>query len=173
LGKRRWSARELALFGLFGGLIFAAKMAMAQLPNIEPVSLLVMLLAVSYGWRAYASVLIYILLEFSVWGLGLWSAAYLYVWLILFAAARLLRSMDSPLGWAVLSGGFGLLFGALCALVYWVVGGWAAAVSWWVAGIPADLLHGAGNFTLALVLFRPLRRRLSALNRQFGFPDHT
>jgi len=162
------SVRELVLFSFFGVLIFAAKMAMAQLPNIEPVSLLVMLLAVCYGWRGLYSVYIYVFLEWAMWGFGLWSICYLYVWLVLFCLARLLRNMESALSWAVLSGCFGLLFGALCALVYWVSGGWAAAVTWWISGIPMDLLHGIGNFAIALALFRPLRRWLIALNRHYG-----
>ena len=138
-------------------------MAMAQLPNIEPVSLCVMLLAVCLGWRGLYAVYIYVLLEIAVWGPGLWSLPYLYVWLILFAAARALRRMESPLGWAALSGCFGLLFGALFTPVYWAAGGWQHALSWWIAGIPMDLLHGAGNFVLALTLFRPLRRRLTGV----------
>lgn len=168
---RKLTTRELALFGILGALMFAAKMVMAQLPNIEPVSLLVMLLAVAYGWRGLYPVYLYVMLEFAVWGFGIWSACYLYVWLVLFCLARLLRKMDSPLLWASLSGCFGLLFGALCALVYWVTGGWAAAVSWWVSGLPMDLLHGAGNFALTLVLFQPLRRKLSELNRRFQIPS--
>ena len=167
---RRLSTRELALFGILGALMFAAKMAMAQLPNIEPVSLLVMLLAAAYGWRGLYPVYLYVLLEFAVWGFGLWSVCYLYVWLVLFCLARMLRRMASPLLWAALSGCFGLLFGALCALVYWVTGGWAAAVSWWISGLPMDLLHGAGNFVMALVLFAPLRRKLARLNRRFHIP---
>ena len=77
----------------------------------------------------------------------------------------LFRKMESPLGWAVLSGAFGLSFGALCTLVYWVTGGWAFALSWWVSGIPFDLLHCAGNFAMALVLFRPCRQVLTRLMR--------
>lgn len=169
---KKLSARELALLGLLGAMLFAAKLAMAQLPNIEPVSLLVMLLAVCYGWRGLYAVYIYVFLECAVWGLGLWSIAYLYVWLILFCLARLLRRMESPLGWATLSGCFGLLFGGLCALVYWAAGGWAAAISWWVAGIPMDLIHGTGNFAVALILFKPLRRWLTRLNQRYGvFPS--
>ena len=167
---RKSSAKELALFGLLGAMTFAAKMAMAQFPNIEPVSLLVMLLAVCYGWRGLYAVYLYVFLEFAVWGLGLWSFCYLYVWLVLFSLARALRRMESPLGWAALSGCFGLLFGALCALVYWIAGGWASAGSWWIAGIPMDITHGAGNFVIALVLFKPLRRCLSDLNRRYGIP---
>ena len=36
-------------------------------------------------------------------------------------------------------------------------GGIAAGVAWWVTGIPFDLLHGAGNFVVALLLYKPLR----------------
>ena len=44
--------------------------------------------------------------------------------------------MENRLGWALLSGTFGLLFGALCAPVDLVVGGPALAFSRWVSGIP-------------------------------------
>lgn len=158
--------RRLLRYALLGTLLFALKMAMAQLPNIEPVSLLVILLAVCFGWGSLAAVYLYVFLEIAVWGIGTWNLAYLYVWLVLFAAARGLRRMKSPVCWAAVSGCFGLLFGALCAPVYWVIGGWAAAVSWWMAGIPMDLLHGAGNFVIALVLFQPLRRVLTALTER-------
>lgn len=161
--------RRAALFGLLGGLLFAAKMAMAPLPNIEPVSLLVMLYAVCFGWPGLYAVCVYVLLEYAVWGLQLWSVCYLYVWPVLFCAARLLRNMESPLGWAALSGFFGLGFGALCALTYWAAGGWAAALSWWLAGIPWDILHGAANFAIALALFKPLRGLLDRLSAQYGF----
>ncbi len=165
----RETARTAALMGLLGALLFASKMAMAQLPNLEPVSLLVMLYGAVFGRRALWALYVYVILEWILWGAGLWAACYLYVWLPLFALARLLRRMESPLGWAVLSGCFGLLFGALCAPVYWAAGGWAAALSWWLAGIPMDLLHGAGNFCLALTVFRPLRQALEALARRYSF----
>lgn len=165
------NARQIALFGLLGAVLFAAKMAMAGLPNIESASLLVMLYAVCFGWRGLWAVCVYVLLEFAVWGAGLWSVCYLYVWPLLFCLARLLRRMESPLGWAALSGCFGLLFGALCAPVYWIAGGWAFAVSWWISGLPFDLLHGAGNFALALVLFHPLRRWLEFLSQRYGFTE--
>ena len=167
---RRSFTRKAALFGLLGGAMFAAKMAMAPWPNIEPVSLLVMLYAVCFGWQGLYAVYLYVLLEFALWGVGLWSICYLYIWPVLFCLARLLRGMDSLFGWAALSGCFGLLFGALCALVYWPVGGWAFALSWWVSGLPWDLVHGVGNFVIALVLFHPLRHLLTRLSRWYGFP---
>ena len=160
------SLRELALFGVLGGLIFAAKVVMAPLPNIEPVSLMVMLFAVTLGRKAFYPIYVYILMEFLLYGLNLWSINYLYIWAVLAAGAWLMRREDNPLAWALLSGGFGLLFGALCAPVDLFVGGPGYAVSRWVSGIPFDLLHGAGNFAIALVLFCPLRRLLGQMYRR-------
>ena len=167
-GRRRWSTREIAVLGVLGAVLFVAKMAMALLPNIEPVSLLVMVYTLTLGWRALCPVYLYAALECAVWGISDWSVSYLYVWTLLAALTMLLRRMKSPVGWAVLSGAFGLCFGALCALVHLAVGGWAYALSWWVAGIPFDVLHCGGNFVLALVLMRPLRRLLERLVRGQG-----
>ena len=148
-------AGEIAVLGLLGAVLFAGKIALAGLPNIEIVSLLVIVYTVVLGWRALFPVYVYVLLEYVTWGFGLWSACYLYVWPLLALTAWLLRRMEAPLGWAVVSGAFGLCFGA--------AGGWAFAVSWWVQGIPFDLIHCGGNFVLALALFRPCRELLARL----------
>lgn len=162
--SKRLSVRELVLFALLGAVMFAGKMAMAGLPNIEPVSLLVILYTLAFGRKALWSIYLYVALECVVWGLNTWSISYLYVWLVLYLASRLLRGMDSPLGWAVVSGSFGLFFGLLCTPVQLCIGGWACAVSWWISGIPFDLAHCAGNFAMALLLYRPCRRVLEELD---------
>ena len=130
------TVRELALFSVLGALTFAAKYVMAMLPNIEPVSLM----------------------EILFFGLGLWNINYLYVWAVLAAAAYVLRDMDSALGWAMVSGVFGLLFGALCGIVDIFIGGIPYAITKWISGIPFDIMHCAGNFAIALLLFKPMRQ---------------
>jgi len=159
--------KELVLFGILGCTTFGAKVVMMGLPNIEPVSLMVMLFAVTFGRNAVYPIYIYVFLEFALYGFNFWSINYLYIWLILAAAAWNLREMSSPLGWAVLSGLFGLLFGALCTPVYLLSGGPLFALNWWISGIPYDLLHCAGNFVLALVLFIPMRRLMERLWNQY------
>lgn len=163
LDKRRLTLAETVLFGILGGMTFLAKMVMAGLPNIEPVSLMVMLFAVAFNRKALYPIYAYVLLEFVLYGINLWSVNYLYIWVILAAAAWLLRGMTHPLGWALLSGVFGLFFGLLCTPVYVLTGGWAFGVSWWISGIPYDLAHCVGNFVLALALFVPLRKLLDRL----------
>ena len=162
------SLSEVALFGILGGLTFAAKVAMAGLPNIEPVSLMVMLFAVTFGRKTVYPIYVYVLMEFVLYGLNLWSINYLYVWIILAGAAWLCRGMTNPFGWAILSGLFGLLFGTLFAPVYFMTGGWAYGLTWWANSIPFDVAHCIGNFVIALVLFVPLRKVLGQLYPRMG-----
>ena len=163
MDKKFLSVKEVALFGMLGALTFGGKFVMAGLPNIEPVSLFVMVFTVVFGLKALFPIGVYVALEILVYGIQLWNINYLYVWAILALVAYCLRHVREPLLWAVVSGVFGLLFGALCAPVYLFTGGLHFAFSWWLSGIPFDLLHCAGNFILTLLLFSPLRKLLSNL----------
>ena len=161
LGKL--TVRELVLFAVLGSMTVAAKYVMSFLPNIEPVSLCVMLYAVVFGKKWVYPVYLYVLLEILFYGISLWNINYLYIWAVLGIAACRLRNMRGRLGWALLSGGFGLLFGGLCGIVDVFIGGASYALTRWVSGIPFDIAHCAGNFLLALLLFDPMRRLLEKL----------
>lgn len=155
--------RQWILFGILGGLTFALKVGMAVLPNIEPVSLLLLVFGTVMGFKALYPMYAYVVMEILCFGLGSWNICYLYVWLGPVLAGVLLRKMDAALGWALVSGVFGLLFGALCGIVDIFIGGMGYAAAKWVSGIPFDIAHCAGNFVLALVLFQPLRKLLEKL----------
>lgn len=158
--KKKLTLREVVLFGVLAALTFGLKVAMSALPNIEPVSLMVMLFAVTFGWKGLYPMYLYVVMEILFYGIHLWNINYLYVWTVLLVAARLLRNMQHPLGWATVSGVFGLLFGALCGIVDVFIGGFGYAVAKWISGIPFDIAHCAGNFVIALILFCPLRKLL-------------
>ena len=166
--SKKLTVRQVILFGILGALTFALKLGMAGLPNIEPVSLLVMVFAAVFGMKALYPVYIYVVMEILYFGLGTWNICYLYVWPILAVAAYLLRNMKGRLGWAMVSGVFGMAFGALCGIVDIFVGGLAFAVTKWASGIPFDLAHCGGNFVIALILFEPLRSLVARLYARMG-----
>ncbi len=163
------SVREVVLYGILGAVTFAGKYVMSGLPNIEPVSLMVMVMAVTFGAKCLYPVYIYVIMEMLFYGINIWSVNYLYIWAILAFLAMAFRKMESPLGWAILSGGFGLAFGALCAPVDVFIGGFGYAVSKWASGIPFDIAHCLGNFFIALVLFKPMRNLFAKLNKTSFF----
>lgn len=158
--SKKLCAKDIATFGMLGGIMFAAKVAMGGIPNIEPVSLLVMVYATVLGKKALYPIYTYVALEYCLYGFHLWSVNYLYIWLILYVVSRTFAEIESPYGWGIISGMFGLFFGLLCTPVYVLSGGLEFALSWWISGIPYDILHGIGNFVLAFVLFNAIRKLL-------------
>lgn len=151
------------MFGILGALTFGAKVAMSYLPNVEPVSLFVMVFAVVFGIKCLYPIYIYVLMEILIYGPGTWNLMYVYIWAILALLAWLQRKQTHPLAWALLSGMFGLVFGALCAPVDFLMGDLAYVISKWTSGILFDIYHCIGNFVIALLLFNPLRRLLEKL----------
>lgn len=151
-------AKELVTAAMLAAIMLVAQVALAFLPNIEVVSILVIVSTLVFERKALLSIYIFALLEGLIYGFGIWWINYLYVWTILYVVVRLLRNQRQPLFWAVISAIFGLSFGLLCAIPYAVVGGFYAGVANWVSGLMFDLFHCAGNFATALVLFKPLYR---------------
>ena len=169
--RPKFSAIEITTLAMMGALIFAVKLALSGIPNIQLNAPLIILTTVFFGWRALCSVLIYIMLEGLVYGgnsIFLWWFSYLYIWPLLVAVCMLFRKNDSAVIWAVIAAVYGLAFGPLMYLTYFAVNGaWKGFFAMWVAGIPFDLAHCASNFVFTLALYRPLYR---VMERFLGTP---
>lgn len=155
--------RQLVTMGILSAILLVGQVGMSFLPNIEPVSTLVILYTLAYKRQVFPVIYTFVLLEGVIFGFGIWWISYLYIWSILAIIVLLLKKMDSSILWAVVSGAFGLLFGALCAIPYLISGGPGAAFAYWAAGIPYDILHCFGNFVLTLILYKPLLHLLKHL----------
>lgn len=162
------TARKVVLSGLLGALLVVLKEVLAPVPGIEPVTPLIILYALELPGPAPWAIAVFVTLQFLLYGFGLWSWGYLYIWLLLYLAARAFRRMQGALAWAVFSAVFGLCFGALFTPVYFLTQGPGGALAWWLAGIPTDVAHAAGNFAVMLVFYTPLRRALHRVSRRSG-----
>ncbi len=145
-------------------IIEVSKFALSGMPNIELTSFWLITFTLSFGWKAVAVVPVFILIEGALYGVHLWWIMYLYAWPLLILITWFFRKNDSAIFWAIVSGIFGLSFGALCSIPYFFIGlssggisaGFRTAITWWIAGIPWDFVHCAGNFVIMLVLYRPI-----------------
>lgn len=161
-------ARELTALAVCALLLFASQTALAAIPNVEIVSLLIILYTLYLGRKTLLVIVTFAVLEGLLYGFSLWWPMYLYVWPILWLLVTLAgRRPRSPRFWAAVGGCFGLAYGFLCSPFYAAMSGVRTAVAWWVAGIPFDLIHGAGNFLLILCLFRPLDALFGKLKRWY------
>lgn len=152
------SIRKICIIAISSAIITALKFAMSGLPNIEPVTFLLMIYALNYGRPAYAVSLVFVMTEYLIYGFNFWSINYLYIWPLAVLVARLFRKIDSPVVWAVISGIYGMLFGAFCSVMYLFLPGFGAtyAFAYWVSGLSFDVTHMIGNFVIMLILYRPV-----------------
>lgn len=161
------NVKELVLIALLSALLLVSQVALAFLPNMEVVSLLVILYTLFFKKKTLYIIYIFAILEGLVYGFGTWWIMYLYVWTILWGITMFLKEEKSPVIWAFISGFFGLFFGTLCSVPYFFIGGVAMGFSWIAAGLMADVIHGIGNFVAALLLFKPLYTAFEKVYRMF------
>ena len=153
--KMGMKTQELVIMGILTAVLFMGQVLLAFLPNVEIVTLLILLYTLIFGRKVFIIFYSFVLLEGILYGFGLWWINYLYVWSILAVVVLIFRRQRSFVFWSLTAGFFGISFGALCALPYVFIGGPAAAFSYWIAGIPYDITHCIGNTVLCLLLFRP------------------
>lgn len=84
-------AREIAFGALMAAMMFAVQVGLSFLPNIELVSILVIVSTVAFGRITLMSIYAFVLVEGLCYGFGIWWMNYCYVWLILYVIARIFR----------------------------------------------------------------------------------
>lgn len=167
------SVKEMAVFGMLGGLMYASKLLMEMLPNLHLVGTFVVALTLVYRKKALYPIYVFVLLAGLFSGFAAWWVPYLYIWTVLWGAAMLLpRSLPPRLAAPVcmtVCALHGFLYGVLYAPAQALLFGLdlQGMLAWVAAGLPFDLIHGVSNFftgTLILPLARLLRRAEGGLN---------
>lgn len=167
-------SKEAALVGMMIAILEVGKVALMFLPNIEVVTLFLIVFSVAFGRETWFAVAGFVLIEGILFGFGIWWVMYIYIWPSLVAIAKLFRKKGGLMFWAILAAAYGLTFGFFCSIPYLFMGGLKTAISWWIAGIPYDLIHGVSNFAITLVLFKPLYRVTEKLSsRLYGKKSDT
>ncbi|WP_228353497.1 hypothetical protein [Variimorphobacter saccharofermentans] len=135
--------------------MFIAQVALRFIPNVELISLFIILFTLILGWKTLYIIYVFVAIEALIYGFGLWVINYLYIWAFLFFITMLFKKYQSKLFMAVISGIFGFTFGALCSIPYFITGGAASGIAYWIAGLRFDIIHGISNFIIAFILYKP------------------
>lgn len=168
--KNKLTIKDIAVMGVMVATMTSSKYAMSLLPNIEPVSLLIILYTLFLGPKVIYAIIVFVFVEGLIYGFGSWWICYLYIWPLLAVLTHLIGKKITDIrtrtcAFSILSALFGLFFGALTAIPQFIMGGFAYGFNYFIAGIPYDLLHCAGNFCLCLALFYPLHTTLNKISK--------
>ncbi len=153
---RRSAVARVAFIGVSAAMLIGVQVAMASLPNIELVSLLVFVYARSFGKDTLYSIYVFAVIEGIIYGFHIWWIMYLYVWTVLYIIAVLTKKTENPIVVALLLGGFGMAFGTLCSIPYFFILGVRGGFAYIASGLTFDIPHAIGNFVLGLILYAPL-----------------
>ena len=149
---------ELIILVFMGVLMYVSQVIMAPLPNIELVSFLTIIVARRFGLKSFIAVYVFAFLEIMTYGIHIWSIMYLYVWVILVLMVLPFRKIDNVFLYTAISGIFGILFGTLCSIPYFITGGASMGIAWIVSGFPFDIPHCIGNIVLTAILYIPITK---------------
>lgn len=161
--------KELILFSILGALLVLSQIALSFLPNIELVSLFIIIFTLVYGKKSLYSTFIFIIIMGVYYGFGLWWFGYIIVWpLLTFLTLILKRKLEgSYLTLSIFSAIFGLCFGAFYALPYLIIGNISYAITYWIRGLPYDFIHMVGNYFIMLFLGKTIYNLLIKLNKNY------
>lgn len=152
------SAKEIAVFGMFGALMYASKLLVEAAPNIHLLGVLTVALTVVYRKKALYPIYTFVFLAGLFAGFATWWIPHLYLWTVLWGAVMLLpQNMPKkirPIVYMSVCAAHGFLYGTLYAPAQALFFGldFQGMIAWVLAGLPWDCVHGISNFVCGALI---------------------
>ncbi|MDQ0362254.1 hypothetical protein [Breznakia pachnodae] len=157
------------MYTMCAAILVVSKEFLAFLPNIELVSFLLIVYALNFRLEGVISIaVLFSGVQMVLYGVGMWTPMYFIVWSLLGITVYYFRNfLTNENRCAIFSGGFGLVFGFLFSIPYFIVSlrmGWI----YFLKGIPFDLIHCIANYIIMLVLFNKVNQLLGDLSKKYN-----
>lgn len=156
----RKSAHQVALLAMIVAITHISRLAFGFLPNVQPVTVILMLLTVTFGLTdAIIVAFLSIVLSNITLGMGFWTVtqicAYSIIVLLTFFVKRILDVVPySAIFWTLFAGLTGYLYGFVISFLQAPILGMnlQATIGYWLAGLLFDTYHAIGNVGFYILL---------------------
>ncbi len=138
--------------------MYASKVVMEIFPNIHLLGVFTIAITVVYRKKALYAIYTYVILNGIFSGFALWWIPYTYIWTVLWACAmavpKQMPSKLKPIVYMIINALHGFLFGTLYAPAQALIFGLdiKSTVTWIVAGLPWDFVHGISNLVCGILI---------------------
>lgn len=162
--------KEVALFAIFGTLMYISKIVTEILPNIHIIGVLIVALTVVFRYKALYPIYVFVFLTGIYNGFQPWWLPYLYIWTVLWAVVMILpKNMPKKIQgivYMIVCSLHGFLFGILYAPAQALIFGlsFKGMIAWIVAGFTFDLIHGISNLVCG-ILIMPVVKLLKKITK--------
>lgn len=153
------TAREIAIFGMLGALMYVSKVIMEVVPNVHLLGVFTIAFTMVYRQKALYPIYTYVFLNGLFCGFSTWWIPYLYLWTLLWGVTMLfphrIPKKIQPLIYMIINACHGFLFGTLYAPAQAILFGlsFEGMIAWIIAGLPWDFIHGVSNFFCGMLIF--------------------
>lgn len=157
------------MYTMCAAILVVSKEFLAFLPNIELVSFLLIVYALHFRLVGVIGIaFLFSSIQTMLYGIGIWTPMYFIVWTFLGVITYYIKSfLNNENRCSLYSGGFGLIFGFLFSIPYFIV---SSRLGWiyFLKGIPFDLIHAIANYLIMLVLFQKVNQIIYTLARKYN-----
>ncbi|NLC34322.1 MAG: hypothetical protein GX760_03550 [Erysipelothrix sp.] len=156
---------KTVLIAFLSALLIVSKELLSAIPNVELVSLLIIVYTYTVGLKTTLSItVIFTLVQAFIYPPHLWIITYLIIWpLLAFISSLLQKVQVSTVMIALTAGLFGLAFGAIDSVTNIILYGPTMFLPMWIRGLPWDIIHAISNYLTVLLLFNPIVRNLEKI----------
>lgn len=151
--------KEISLIGLLAAVNICSRIALQSLPNIKPVTSIIILSVMIFGLSFGVKLAFVTTIVSNVFlGMGTWTFFQILAWVVICLLTQILMDFfkkvhqePSLLIMALFSFIMGYVFGLVVSLEQLLIGGWGLFFAYYSSGIFFDTLHAIGNFCFYLV----------------------
>ncbi|WP_249028956.1 hypothetical protein [Tannockella kyphosi] len=151
--------QEISLIGILAAVNIASRVALQMLPNIKPVTSIIIISVLLFGLAfGIKLTIVTTLVSNMLLGMGLWTVFQILAWIVICLLTQLLvelffmfKKKPPTLMMAVFSFLMGYVFGFIVSLEQFVLGGLGLFLTYYSSGILFDTFHAVGNFIFYLM----------------------
>ena len=160
-------AYRISRVGILSALAVVGRLALAVIPNVQPVSVIILIITLTMGTiDGMLVAVLSILLSNILLGMGPWTLAQIASYVIISLLTGWFvrpfykpNAMANRIAIAVYAGFTGLLYGFIISIFMVKMFGVVAFWPYYLRGIPFDLMHAGGNIAFYFIL-EPILSRI-------------
>lgn len=166
----------LTRIALLTALVSVGRLSFSFLPNVQPMTVLLVCITLYYGWRhGWVISLLSVLITNMTLGMGPWTFAQMAGYSVLILLTALLEESHESIPLPVLqvyAAFLGILYGLIVSLVQAPIFGWNIFIPYYLSGIGYDFLHAFGNLAFMPLLY-PVCVRVFRLTDKSSIRQHS
>lgn len=151
--------KEISLIGILAGVNIASRIALQSLPNIKPVTSIIIISVMIFGLAFGIKLTIVTTLVSNIYlGMGIWTLFQILAWIVICLLTQILMDFFKKINkepyiliMAIFAFLMGYVFGFIVSLEKFVIGGPSLFIVYYLAGLLFDTLHAIGNFFFYLI----------------------